>query len=141
MPHQVPSSDQLGVLTVYFMAFGNWEAHLKLYPDSKYMQEREYHLLFLDGLTPVLKNQIQQEKNDLLVFQQDHCLSFPETIAPLHLHARGIFNCLSATVAPLALKSSSYTSKQPNVSAIVTSLDQVLQDSIEPERFVNWCTQ
>jgi hypothetical protein len=40
------------------MAFGNWEAHLKLYPDSKYIRETEYHLLFLDSLTPTLCNQV-----------------------------------------------------------------------------------
>jgi hypothetical protein len=123
------------------MAFGNWEAHFKLYPNSKYMRETEYHLLFLNGLTPVLKNQIQQEKNDLLVFQRYHRSSFPKTTALLCLQARGIFNCLSAIIAPLALESSSNTSKQPNISAIVTSLDQVLQDPIKLERFVNWCTQ
>jgi hypothetical protein len=35
MPVHETAGDQLGTLTVYFMAFGHWEAHLKLYPDSK----------------------------------------------------------------------------------------------------------
>jgi hypothetical protein len=67
----VTAGDQLGTLT-----FGNWEAHLKLYPDSKYIHETEYHFLFLAGLTPALHNQVQQEKNDLLVFQHDAYSSY-----------------------------------------------------------------
>jgi hypothetical protein len=89
------------------MAFGNWEAHLKLYPDSKYIREMEYHLLFLDGLTLTLCNQVQQEKNDLLAFQRDARSSYPETPAPIHLHARVIFKRLSAIVALLATELSS----------------------------------
>ena len=52
----VITGDQLASFTRYFMAFGNWEAHLKLYPDAKYMRETDFHLLFLDGLTAVLKS-------------------------------------------------------------------------------------
>jgi hypothetical protein len=104
MPLNVATGEQLSSLTVYFMAFGNWEAHLKLYPDARYIRESEYHLLFLNGLAPVLRNQVLQEKNDLLVFQRDHRSSFPETVAPTHLHARGMYTRLSAIVAPLALE-------------------------------------
>jgi hypothetical protein len=39
MPANFNAGDQLNYLTVYFMAFGNWEAHIKLYADAKYMRE------------------------------------------------------------------------------------------------------
>ena len=56
MHTSVAAGEQLSALSKYFMDFSNWEAHLKLYPDAKYMQETEYHVLFIDGLTSVLKN-------------------------------------------------------------------------------------
>jgi hypothetical protein len=96
------------------MDFGNWEAHLNLYPDAQQLRETEYHVLFLDGLTLVLKSQVQQDWNDLLVFQQDHGSTFPGPVAPLSLHAQGIFKRLSAIVAPMATESG----KRANVSAI-----------------------
>jgi hypothetical protein len=54
------------------MAFGNWEAHIKLHVDAKYMHGTSYHLLFIKGLALLLKSQVLQEKNDLLVFQRDN---------------------------------------------------------------------
>ena len=45
MPITVAAGEQLAALSKYFMDFSNWEAHLKLYADTKYMQETEYHLL------------------------------------------------------------------------------------------------
>jgi hypothetical protein len=44
MPANVNVGEQLNYLTVYFMAFGNWVAHIKLYVDAKYMRETSYHL-------------------------------------------------------------------------------------------------
>ena len=66
------------------------------------MQETEYDVLFIDSLTPVLKNMVVTERHDLLEFQQDHCSSHPETIALSNLHAPGIFKSLSAIVAPIS---------------------------------------
>ena len=103
------------------------------------MRETEFHVLFIDGLTPVLKSIVTPERHQLLVFQRDNRSSLPETIAPLDLHARGIFNRLSAIVAPLAAESGS---KKANVSAIIPDLDHSLNDiSPEPERIVSWCSQ
>jgi hypothetical protein len=68
----VAAGEQLSHLTVYFMAFGNWEANLKLYAKSKYTRAPDCHLLFIKGLAASLKSQVNQEKNDLLVFQQDN---------------------------------------------------------------------
>jgi hypothetical protein len=69
MQANVSSGEQLNQLTVFFMAFSNWEAHLKLYAKAKYMRETDYHLYYIEGLATQLKNQVTQEKNDLLVFQ------------------------------------------------------------------------
>jgi hypothetical protein len=77
MPANVNAGEQLNYLTVYFMAFGSWEAHIKLNADAKYMRETSYHLLFIKGLAASLKSQVLQEKNDLLVFQRDNRASFP----------------------------------------------------------------
>jgi hypothetical protein len=89
MPSHVTAGNQLSTLTVYFMAFGNWEAHLKLYPDAKYIRETEYHLLFLEGhfcpkesCAAWLKRTIflsSKEMNNL-VFQrqQRHCTYLPK---------------------------------------------------------------
>jgi hypothetical protein len=42
MPANVFAGEQLNNLTVYFMAFGSWEAYIKLYADAKYMRERHH---------------------------------------------------------------------------------------------------
>jgi hypothetical protein len=65
MPANVVAGDQLNLLTVYFMAFGNWEAHLKLYPDAKYMRETEFHLSFIDGLAAPLKKDRSHKKRTI----------------------------------------------------------------------------
>jgi hypothetical protein len=139
MALHVAVGNHLGALSIYFMDFGNWEAHLKLYPDAQQLRETEYHVLFLDGLTLVLKSQVQKERNDLLVFQRDHRSTFPEPAAPLSLQAQGIFKRLSDIVAPMATESR----KRANDSAIapLIDLEHVLNDQIEPERLVNWCMQ
>jgi hypothetical protein len=58
MPANVNSGKQLNSLTVYFMAFENWEAHIKLYADAKYLRETSYHLLFIEGLALSFKIQV-----------------------------------------------------------------------------------
>jgi hypothetical protein len=64
MQANISAGEQLNQLTVYFMAFGYWEAHLKLYAEAKYMRETDYHLYFIEGLATQLKNQVIQEKYD-----------------------------------------------------------------------------
>jgi hypothetical protein len=58
-----------------------------------------------------------QEKNDLLVFQQDNRSSFPKNTVPLPLHADGICKHLSAIVMPLTI-----THKKENVLSIALGL-------------------
>jgi hypothetical protein len=62
MPANVYAGEQLNYLTVYFMALGNWEAHIKLYANAKYMRETSYHLLFIERLAASLKSQVLQKK-------------------------------------------------------------------------------
>jgi hypothetical protein len=146
MPSSVSSGKQLAELTKYFMGFSNWEAHLCLYPDACHMRETEYHILFLKGLAPALKSHVAKERNDLLEFKQDHHSSYPETVAPLKLHARTIFKRLSAIVMPLSLENTPGTKQHAHVAAIGQesphTLDQVLTDlSPAPEQIVAWCAQ
>ena len=102
----VAAGDQLSALSRYFQAFSNWEDHLKLYPDASYLRETEYHIIFIDGLMPVLRNFVMTERHDLMVFQRDNWSNLPELEAPISLHAQGIFNRLSAIVAPLTIEDS-----------------------------------
>ena len=69
MSMNVAAGEQLSGLSRYFQAFSNWEDHLKLYPDARYLHETEYHILFIHGLTPVLRNFVMTERHDLMVFQ------------------------------------------------------------------------
>jgi hypothetical protein len=63
MPTSIIPREQLAELTKYFMGFSHWESHLRLYTKSKYMHETKYHVLFIDGLLPVLRNQVLTLRN------------------------------------------------------------------------------
>jgi hypothetical protein len=55
MPKNITPGEQLAELTKYFMGFSKWESHLRLYTESKYMCKTKYHVIFIDGLLPVLE--------------------------------------------------------------------------------------
>ena len=102
MPHNVSPQDQLMELTRYYRSFSNWETHISLYPEAKLMRGTDYHLLFINGLTPAFKTQVGRERDDLMVFRRQH---LPDDIEPFtspDLHAKGIFDRLSATITPVS---------------------------------------
>jgi hypothetical protein len=91
------------------------------------MRKTEYHILFLDGLAPVLKSHVAKEPNDRLEFKQDNCLSYPKTVAPLKLYAQVIFKRLSGIVMPLSLENAPSTKQTPHVAAIGQDCQHALE--------------
>jgi hypothetical protein len=78
-------------------------------------------------------------------FKQDHRPCFPETIAPLTLHARGIFKRQSAIVMPLTIENAPSKCSH-HVASIGHDSGQGLVQVITniapaPEQIVSWCTQ
>jgi hypothetical protein len=90
------------------------------------MRETDYNVYFIEGLaiTP-LKSQVNQGKNDLLVFQCDNRSSFLNNTPPLTLHAKGICKRLLAIMAPLTI-----AHKKADVSATSTlpDLEDIIKD-------------
>jgi hypothetical protein len=96
------SDEQMDSLNNYFMDFTNWKTHLQLHPEAIDTPDAEWHLQFIDGLSPTLRPRVDREETDLLVFQRNHYLTKPEPPVPKELRAENIYTRLRIVVRHLA---------------------------------------
>jgi hypothetical protein len=85
----------------YFMDFVNWEQQIQMYFESRIIRESEYHLLFMQGLAPVLRGHIKSQEGDLHVFCACHCTILKEPPCDIELFAFSIYERLLAIAGPL----------------------------------------
>jgi hypothetical protein len=68
----ISAGEHVDALMGYFMDFVNWEQQIQMYFESRIIHESEYHLLFMQGLAPVLRAHIKLQEGDLHVFRARH---------------------------------------------------------------------
>jgi hypothetical protein len=116
-----------------------------MYFESRIICESEYHLLFMQGLAPVLQAHIKPQEGDLHIFVAPHRTILREPPCDIELFAFSTYELLLAIVGLLDQVPPSTSSQSPRVaSAIVqpSEFDRILlQVTPEPEEIVAMCTQ
>jgi hypothetical protein len=74
----ISAGEHVDALMGYFMDFVNWEQQIQMYFKSRIICESEYHLLFMQGLPPILRAHIKPQEGDLHVFRACHCTILKE---------------------------------------------------------------
>jgi hypothetical protein len=145
----ISAGAHVDALMGYFMDFVNWEQQIQMYFESRIIRESEYHLLFMQGLAPVLRAHLTSQEGDLHVFRARHCTILKEPPCDIELFAFSIYERLLAIVGPLdQVPLSTSLSQIPRVAGTITHpseynrFDQILsQATPAPEDIIAMCAQ